>query len=437
MQSLKSPHARSSREALPIDGTPLRRWQRGTVQNSTLSVTWFSVGLVLTTATQLRQSASGIGLGELLLACWSATSLLALAAQRRFDHSHVVKALLVFWTVALSALAMGMILDPVPLNWASVSHDGQAILFVALVMLSFAAPNGFIMRFRRTLILTLSLALVSLLLLWFAAFAVSTIGPVTLWYGPRFIGWAENPNQVALLMTPAPFVCCHLASSLRGSRRYAVLLLGLAAVVLGVASQSDALRVSWALTTVFVIVTGWSRVAIAARTRSVAALIAFGLTPIVAMLILSTFASHLSEAAVDVGRHVYEEGHQGPDRVAAWRGGIAVILDSPVFGKGPGTHSTEYMSLNGIEAHNTIIDWGTNTGMVGIAAYLGLLLWATITVWRSGSVLLGGALLALFSFNMFGYVLRQPVYWFYVVAILALSQAHTGVSCRLARYARP
>jgi O-antigen ligase len=197
--------------------------------------------------------------------------------------------------------------------------------------------------------------------------------------------------------------------------------MGVAAVVIGWASQSDGLRVSWIVTALFLVVAGWCRVAAGARTGGVPAVIAFGIVPIALVITGLSMGAEVLQDALDFSANTYEAGDQGADRIDAWTNGAKVILASPLFGRGPGAHSGELNSLDPMEAHNTFIDWGASSGFVGLAAYVALLTWSMLRVWRRGHILLLSAVIALFVFSLFGYVLRQPMYWFYLLGAVALS----------------
>ena len=75
------------------------------------------------------------------------------------------------------------------------------------------------------------------------------------------------------------------------------------------------------------------------------------------------------------------------------------------------------------ESHNTLIDWLASTGFVGMLVY-GWLLWHIAGACiRSGRGWLFGAFLTMQIFSLFHYVVRQPIYWFYMIMILVLAQA--------------
>lgn len=100
-------------------------------------------------------------------------------------------------------------------------------------------------------------------------------------------------------------------------------------------------------------------------------------------------------------------------RIFGWRGGLQAWTDRPIFGWGPENYTIAYNNYFDPEfytyakqetwfdrAHNTPIEFLTNTGVVGLVSYLSLLIVATILIirrFRDESLSAGeaGALLAL------------------------------------------
>jgi O-antigen ligase len=125
---------------------------------------------------------------------------------------------------------------------------------------------------------------------------------------------------------------------------------------------------------------------------------------------------------------LYEaEGGQGQVRVLLWENGVEALLSAPLLGLGPGGHSGIAAPFSGAEAHNTFVDWGTNTGLVGLLAYVALLTWIAIDVWRSRHPTLIAALVATQVLSMFHFTLRHPVYWFYLTAIHAIALGYRAM----------
>jgi O-antigen ligase len=88
---------------------------------------------------------------------------------------------------------------------------------------------------------------------------------------------------------------------------------------------------------------------------------------------------------------------------------------------GPGAHSGLKDPFEGVEAHNTLLDWGTQTGLPGMAALAAYFIWVFWRVARRRQYELTAMLIALYCFAMFLDVLRQPLFW--IIPLLAWSLA--------------
>jgi hypothetical protein len=105
-------------------------------------------------------------------------------------------------------------------------------------------------------------------------------------------------------------------------------------------------------------------------------------------------------------------------RMALWKHGLGAISKSPIVGFGPGHFSGLDSSFQNDEAHNTLIDWGTDTGIVGVAA---LIAWLAVIIrqsWRIGSGVALAGILAAIAFSQFHFVLRQPIF---LIGLLVLA----------------
>ncbi|WP_416665955.1 hypothetical protein [Egbenema bharatensis] len=58
-----------------------------------------------------------------------------------------------------------------------------------------------------------------------------------------------------------------------------------------------------------------------------------------------------------------------------------------------------------------------SSGMVGLSCYLVFVSWIGWNTWRKGSPILFAAFIAMLGFSSFHYVLRQPLFWFSILAI--------------------
>lgn len=421
----------------------------------TISSWLLSMGLVFSVATQLRLPGMPVGLGEILLLLW----LLATSVARRNSHSPAVVGVLSLTVAGAILLGAGYFFTAYPEGQQRppVLHDTQAYIFCAVLAINYAR-----LEYRDEISLPS-------VLLW--AFLVSSLMALVLgvvlrnWSGidvmyqqTRWRHLSNNPNQFALLALPLPFLALHLI--LRPFEKQKLLmpmLLGLLALGLGWNSQSDALALAWV---------GGGAVAVLALqgarserleppqnrpkyTRSAAALLVLLMVVGSAWQFRDVAVGVLTGAGTGVGARIGTATGTGTARGAAtgtgtcnmglvrdlpeaqqnqirirlclWRNSLAAIQYAPLSGLGPGPHSGFTKPFDGEEAHNTLLDWGTQAGLAGIAvlvAYFGWLLWQVAS---RRHYELAAMLLALYSFAMFHYVLRQPLFW--MVPLLALQLA--------------
>ena len=399
---------------------------------------WFAAGLTLTSATQLRIPGAPLGPGEVLLAAWLVATGLMLGWSRRVRGGPALAAIAGFWALAFVALLAGFL--PVsrqgyePTEW-SIRHDITSFVFTSAVIVGFVAAGADFERMRRAAALVLGLTVVPLLALYVVALQTPSAGPFDFWYGSRYVGWAANPNQLALAVLAAPFVGLRLAATRKGAARGWAFLVAAGAVVVGLASESDALLISWVTGAAVTLVLVWLRLCRRGFHQLGTAVVAYVLVPVVIVGGAFTAGPTLASEAETTVAAAYRANGQGEDRVRLWGYGVEAIAAAPLFGLGPGSHAGRTAPDGSSEAHNSFIDWGASTGLVGLAAYVALLGWAAVAAIRHGRVALLGGLVALIAFGMFHYVLRQPVYWFYVLAIATLAgHQPAGVAPAAVRY---
>ena len=379
----------------------------------------FTVGLVLTTATQLRFHELPFGAGELALLGWllGASFGQALMA-RKTSLSDAAMWIVGFWLVAWASLIAGAF-------WSSLIgmdalddmvHDFAALAFVTLVSIGFAL----VFRESRPLesmlhayvFLTSAIVGGMLVLSWF----VPTAFGLSLWYYEgRFAAWAINPNQIALLVVGIPFWALHLHSQSGRSRRVLLEFSVLVSILVGLATYSEALLLAW--------LGGFGLLGLMAIYKSPVrghgrVLLAWICIPLGGIILATVLAPVVWPTFVNL---YHTDGGQGDVRMALWGNGLQAIAMSPVFGFGPGAHAGLESPFQGEEAHNTLIDWGTCAGVVGVAAYLSLVWVVVRRSWRAGNSALVCGFFALFTFSLFHYVLRQPIFWVSLLIVLLLS----------------
>jgi O-antigen ligase len=382
--------------------------------------------VALTSATQLRMGGVPLGTGEVLLLVWAMVVMGLLLYQDRLSVAPAVRPFVVFWLLAYPLLALAWTLAPLRgINSKTATHDMIAFSFLC-VMIGTMVLRPWGAATLRTAAKALMLFTVVPVtgLLAVAATGRFSVGPLNLWVG-RFYGWSANPNQVALAMLAVPFVALYL---LRGRRSAAAAagwgLVILCAVAVGLASLSDALMLAWVVGATVAAAGWWTRIA---RRRTLPFWTAAGVWILLPALLLAAAVlvgypayQSLSEA----GSTVYDQGGQGSVRMVLWTYGVDAIAASPLVGNGPGSHSGLVRVFDGGEAHNSYIDWGASTGLLGVALFLGMLGVVLARVVRSGQMLLVGLVVSLCVFSIFHYILRQPLYWFLLIFAACEAQRH-------------
>ena len=122
-----------------------------------------------------------------------------------------------------------------------------------------------------------------------------------------------------------------------------------------------------------------------------------------------------------VGRSLqaqFAQGSQDTDRQLLWQHGMAAWSDSPWFGHGPGAWSGIGGPYQGLEAHNSLIDWVTIAGAVGFVPILIIVISAFRFPRRFRLFRITG-LLTLIIFTLFHFTFRLPIFWLAVAVLVS------------------
>jgi O-antigen ligase len=419
---------------------------------------FLALGLLFSTASQLRPGSLPVGAGEVFLVVWS---ILLTARQLVGDSVRLTPSLMIlltFWAAFICAECIGymtsLVLD-VPADPKWFLHDVLAYPLVALVSCLLATETAERMhRVAWMLAGTGSLALGIQLLAGLGALTIPAVEP---WYWERFRGWSANPNQLALLCAFLSLTALHLvdtATSVWG--RSAAIACSVLPVAVGRMTGSDTftlmLLASGVLFTVFKLGIWMTLPGVRARRR-----VAFAMTLAVCgpLLALSAAPAAMSVSQPTDGlakglmkNDGKDAGDEADLRFALWTQAIQRGLDTGLLGLGPGPHLAIPMSLlkarateanspgniehpenNGLanfEAHNTILDLLVQGGIIADIAFVWLLYRAARQSLQAGRAGLATLLCCLFLFGMTNLIIRQPLFWFAIVSCLgarALSPA--------------
>lgn len=396
----------------------------------------------MSVSTQLRLPGISLGIGELLLLCWVAISL---GGDRAWMSRRTANLALMIMCGGILLGAGYLSTYPNSAVRPSPIHDSMAYLFCALL-----AANYITLREKTGPDIFIQLG---------SAFMVTAVASVTLGWvlrdqtgldalynETRWRHLSSNPNQFALMVLPLPFLALYF---LRGrfctAGLFLVVFTTVLALFLGWASQSDALAAAWVIGGVFVVIgsvstlrrqrvlDSWRAARLTRETCRIASM-AFILALMVcgsiwqfrqtAAEISGTLhhpISDLAKARSKNGADSVLASNQVGTRYTLWYNAVVALERSPIFGLGPGAHSGFSGPFGGEEAHNTLLDWGSQAGILGLLLLLACSGWIFFTVVRSRHVSLGGMLIALGVFSMFHFTMRQPIFW--LVPLLALDFA--------------
>jgi O-antigen ligase len=398
-----------------------------------MSLPFFTgLGLTLTGATQLRLDI-GLGPGEGLLLL-----LFVITALRIFVKGRIATmgmASLGCYTAIGLVLTVGSVMGlliALSLGVSAEKWDRQ-ILFV---FLAFAFPYlyylawGSIILQKSVLWMAILSAACLFLLYVLSLLGVRSIGSLELYYGfTRFVGWANNPNQTALVICMVPFLLLHFWRKEQISALNLIVVL-IFAIAVGLATKSNALLVGWVLGALLVVVSFVTGTY--ARNSANGGTIRSGRKSVRALLLgifvgipvsMSAFGWWLNANWEGLYRGTVAGGAagQGEGRVRLWLNALEAWQHSPLVGLGPGHFSGSNQPFMGAEAHNLYIDWLASYGVLG----LGFLVYMFFRIgWRlfvNRDFALFAGFTSLLIVSLFHFFARHPVFWFMLFFLLLSS----------------
>lgn len=395
------------------------------IKLSTLVSILIGLSLSVSTATQLR-CLMGIGPGEVLLALSFFLLLLFLSIKGRINK-RIDKELTLYKLIGLTIICIGPLglifsvyLDVVAQGWL------RSLIFtifpytLPLLLIYATGIQGLHEALKAYCIVTTTL-LVGLLFI--AILGVPAIGDMVLFYGSsRFRGWAENPNQTALAVVVIPFAVMYLYHLKEFSFGQSIFLL-ISSSMIGLATKSGALAVSWGTCIVFYSIINFfyrERTSVDLRIRNflmfLAKLTAFG----GACLIFVWFCWNWHDIYVGDGG----VRPQGETRFLLWKNAIKAWSYSPVFGLGPGHFSGIKSPFAGSEAHNLYIDWLASYGIVGFSILMFAITRSLIRLFRYQEKWLLTLFFAILSISCLHFFARHPLFWFLIIFLLVMSSPY-------------
>ena len=373
------------------------------------------LGLIMSSATQLRFSESfPIGFGEILLLIWVLSESYIFFANNRilaFGNGIVVLLILFILLSFLTGTIVSLIANLFVLN--DFLRNFFPILFSSLISVvlinlrdKISYFHSFIFYFPIFLILFLASLLV------YSFFQPTLFSYKIFEY--RFLGLSTNPNQLALYLSVIPFMLILRIDMFYSKIQIIIsVLLMLACFAVAYFCKSDALFVSWLLGIPLYILYVLKKHRFDIKTlKSIVLRVFFPFA--LALIIPLVLFFQLKNLETELIATTEAEGNQGSVRIALWQNGVTVILDSPLFGLGPGAFSGIEKPYDGMEAHNTFIDLGVNAGLIGLLFYLCLVFLIIKLLYRKNKIMFVW-IISLILFSGFHFVLRQPIFWVYLL----------------------
>jgi hypothetical protein len=396
-----------------------------------------AAGLLFSMFTQLRMQGLPIGVGELCLVAWLASTLFVCVLRLDTPMPRGFLVLSQFWLVLGAALCIGTINSAatgVVNDRALFVHDLIAYSLVAAIsLLATLQPNA-VRHLRTVSWLLVSGGTAALLVQLLQAGNILPSFGLEIWFYVRLMGWTTNSNQLALLCLVLVLLSLHLSETT--TSRSARLLAWCGTVIafgVGVLTRSDAFIASLVLpaVVVFLLVLRLARRALTAPPSVGSAFLVFGLLGVPLMAsgpvlhrMISAPPLDLTSASVAGQRLERDVGFRKEVLAQAAQRSV----DSGMMGLGPGPHLTRPADLRvpqldsypNFESHNTAAEILLQGGLLGVGALTWLALTAVATTRRAGLLWLTLLLLALGVFALTHHVMRHPIVWFVVTSALVL-----------------
>lgn len=369
------------------------------------------VGLILTvtTGTQLR-AAGPFGLGEMMLLAWLGLSMYQMSRTPAVKGAPLP--IVRFWTIVTPVLMVGPLWSGA-IRKGSTTAPRDALALALMALLCFVAAVHLSTDERERIVLAYSVATTCVFVALYVVPQLARIFGANPYYSTRFVGWALNPNQVAIDIVWVPFMLLRAANRRAGWQRIALRLITLGALFIGWVCDSDSLRLGWGFA-LFVLgirsVFAAERSVLARQLATAVMAVMLGLGALKAPSVLKVGGSYIDSLRFQ------QNTSDGGGRGRLQRHAIMAWTYSPIIGLGPGLFSGLGHPFTNEEAHNSTLDFLMKAGAVGVVSLVIL----CRKTWKK-AVADGWASIAAFSalimFTTGHNVLRHPAPWILITLI--------------------
>lgn len=411
-----------------------------------------SLGMLLTTASQLRIGDLPVGPGEACLVAW----LILMPGRLGPSLTPALSRMLTFWVLFLFAESLGFLTglfigEEYDLRW--LLHDAMAYpLLMAVGCLSVAGPDASD-RLRRVAWLMTVFGAASLAFQLAIGWELLDVPIIQPWFWERFRGWSANPNQLALLCTVLGPLALHLADTAAGIRgRLVAICCMILALYVGRMTGSDTF-------TLAMLIAGPVFMAIKLRAwllrpgrqlpirSEFAGVIVLGLPLLLVSLLPAAVTAFADAESVtkDLAKNGGKELRQESDlRFALWTDAVQLGVATSFLGLGPGPHleipksilagrktkdqpenleHPKFSPVPNFEAHNSFLDLLTQGGVMALLSLVWILIVSGWLAYRARLAGLAALICALGVFCMTGLIIRHPIFWFAITLCLVAGDA--------------
>ncbi len=419
---------------------------------SLLGEALLALGLLLTTASQLRLGNLPIGPGELCLVIWLILMFTRELGRLGPPLTPALSRLLIFWTVFifsqslgfLTGLSIGEQYDP---RW--LLHDVMAYPLLAAVSCLSVVDPGARHRLRRVAWFLATFGTASLVLQVAVGWELVSVPLIEPWFWERFRGWSSNPNQLSLLCAMLGLISLHLAeTAIRPGGRLLAIVCLIPPIYVGRMTGSDTFTLALiASGPIFIFLKLRAWLLLSGRQIAIksglAWIIILGLPLMLTLLapLASVTASDAEIYARELAKNGGQElGQESDLRFALWVGAIQLGIKSGFMGLGPGPHleiptavlegraNTETQPDNldhphqlpvpNFEAHNSFLDLLTQGGMIAVLCFVWIIAVSGLIAYKARLAGLATLVCGLVIFCMTGLIVRHPIVWFAIALCL-------------------
>lgn len=385
-----------------------------TITKKTISDCLFITGSIVAAMTYLRVPGTPVGVGEVILFCWMVLSLFwckPVCKEQRINNYKFFSVR--FWLILSVSFAIGTIVNVLFFQYKNSIRDIAALFFEFLlvyVLCTRYAPE----RIQNVVNLISIFAVI-----WFGILLlIATLKlpfPLQLIYGGRrFCGGADNPNTLATLLICIPFVAIwNLRNTIFNinkvsSKKVIAFVFWIIILILSFkesyATDSDATKLSYILSIfafVFFLMTSKMRDSVAL----------FFIIAIFAIFIVVFFL--LFDFAMPKAIDYFASYDHDSSRQTLWSNAFFKISESGGLGYGPGSFLDLATIINHWEAHNTILDFAMQGGLLLAATLIAVYIYGMFKL-RYAPILAAGLFVLAVS-SLAGYKARKPWFWIFMI----------------------